>query len=201
VNPDRSNFLGEPIVVLAFPKKRDKIEAAIAGYERKIREAQADLAHITASLRLFELSGDPSEFPADIDLKRILRRGKTTWLCMAALNAEDPLDTRQLTQRVMAAKRLMRRSAQNDHCHWDKRNRQPFQRDDAIQYRSGDWPRRDASEPSPETDADQSGTDGLGYGGWHRPPGGEYTGRAVGHAHLLGELHAFGALRALCARH
>ncbi len=97
--------MGEPIVILALRRKRDRIEGAIAAYERKIKEAQADLAHVTASLRLFELSGDPSEFPAYIDLNRILRRGETTKLCIAAL-ADGPLDTRQLTQHVMAAKGL-----------------------------------------------------------------------------------------------
>ena len=98
--------MGEPIVILALRKKRDRIESAIAGYERKIKEAQADLAHVTASLRLFELSGDPAEFPAYIDLNRILRRGEITALCMAALKAEGPLDTRQLTHRVMVPKGL-----------------------------------------------------------------------------------------------
>jgi len=98
--------MGEPIVILALRRKRDRIEGAIASYERKIKEAQADLAHVTASLRLFELSGDPSEFPAYIDLNRILRRGETTRLCIAALQAEGPLDTRELAHRVMAAKGL-----------------------------------------------------------------------------------------------
>jgi hypothetical protein len=36
----------------------------------------------------------------------MLRRGETTRLCMAAQEAEGPLDTRQLTNRVMAAKGL-----------------------------------------------------------------------------------------------
>jgi hypothetical protein len=100
--------MGEPIVILALRRKRDRIEAAIAGYERKIKEAQADLAHVGASLRLFELSGDPAEFPAYIDLNRILRRGEITGLCMTTLQAEGPLDTRELTSRVMAAKGLNR---------------------------------------------------------------------------------------------
>jgi hypothetical protein len=100
--------MGEPIVILALRRKRDRIEGAIANYERKIKEAQADLSHVTASLRLFELSGDPSEFPAYIDLNRILRRGEITHICMAALRAEGPLDTRELTSRVMAAKGLNR---------------------------------------------------------------------------------------------
>ena len=100
--------MGEPIVILALRRKRDRIESAIAGYECKIKEAQADPAHVTASLRLFELSGDPSEFPAYIDRNRILGRGEITGLCMAGHRAEGPVDTHELTSRVMAAKGLNR---------------------------------------------------------------------------------------------
>lgn len=82
------------------------ISGIIAEYERKIREAQHDLVHVVASLRLFELTGDPSEFPPYIDLNRLLRRGETTKLCLAALAAEGPLDTRELAQRIMCAKGL-----------------------------------------------------------------------------------------------
>ncbi|MCE9650248.1 MAG: hypothetical protein K8R18_11565 [Parvibaculum sp.] len=96
----------EPIAVLALRRKRDQISGVIAEYERKIKDAQADLAHVVASLRLFELTGDPSEFPSYIDLNRLLRRGETTRICIAALEAEGPLDTRELTQRVMRAKGL-----------------------------------------------------------------------------------------------
>ena len=70
--------MGELIGILALRRKRDRIEASIAAYERKIKEAHADLAHVTASLPLFELSGEPSEFPAYIDLNRVLRRSETT---------------------------------------------------------------------------------------------------------------------------
>jgi hypothetical protein len=100
--------VGEPIAVLALRRKRDEISGVIAEYERKIKAAQMDLAHVVASLRLFELTGDPSEFPPYIDLNRLLRRGETTKLCMAALAAEGPLDTRELAQRVMRAKGLNR---------------------------------------------------------------------------------------------
>ncbi|HEY2069983.1 MAG TPA: hypothetical protein VGG48_10550 [Rhizomicrobium sp.] len=98
--------MAEPIVILALHRRRDRICGVIAEYERKIREAQHDLGHINASLRLFELTGDPSEFPAYIDLNRLLRRGETTRLCLAALAEEGPLDTRELAQRVMRAKGL-----------------------------------------------------------------------------------------------
>ena len=91
----------EPIVILALRRERDRIEAAIAGYDRKIKEAQTELAHVTASLRPFELSSDPSEFPAYIDMNRILRRGETTRLFIAALQAEGPLSRQTGTATVM----------------------------------------------------------------------------------------------------
>ncbi len=98
--------MGDPIAVLALRRRRDHISGVIAEYERKIKDAQHDPIHVVASLRLFELTGDPSEFPPYIDLNRLLRRGETTKLCLAALAAEGPLDTRELAQRVMRAKGL-----------------------------------------------------------------------------------------------
>ena len=98
--------MGEPIAVLALRRRRDQISGVIAECERKIKEAQHDLVHVVASLRLFELTGDPRDFPLYIDLNRLLRRGETTRICLAALAAEGPLDTRELAQRVMRAKGL-----------------------------------------------------------------------------------------------
>jgi hypothetical protein len=95
-----------PLSVSMLRKKRDQIRDTIAAYEAKLRESQADLAHVLATLRLFEASGEPADFPAYVDLNRVFRRGETTTLCIAALEAEGPLDTRQLTQRVMKAKGL-----------------------------------------------------------------------------------------------
>ncbi len=59
--------------------------------------------HVVASLRLFELTGDPRDFPRYIDLNRLPRRGETTKICLTALAEEGPLDTRELAQRVMRA--------------------------------------------------------------------------------------------------
>lgn len=61
------------------------------------------MAHVSACLRLYELSGDPRDFPPYIDLNRLLRRGETTRLCLEALAKEGPLSTRELAQRVMRA--------------------------------------------------------------------------------------------------
>ena len=98
--------MGEPIAVLALRRKRDQISGTIAHYERLLREAEHDLAHINASLRLFEATGEAADLPPYVDLNRVLRRDETTKICMDALVKEGPLDTRQLALRVMKAKGL-----------------------------------------------------------------------------------------------
>jgi hypothetical protein len=95
-----------PLSVSLLRKKRDEIRDSIAAYEAQLRQAQVDLAHVQAALRLFEASGSPHDMPPYVDLNRILRRGETTALCLAALAAEGPMDTRQLAERVMQAKGL-----------------------------------------------------------------------------------------------
>jgi len=98
--------MAEPLSVSMLRKKRDQIRDVIASYEKKFKEAQADLAHVNATLRLFEASGEPADFPPYVDLNRVFRRGETTTLCMEALKAEGALDTRELTLRIMRAKGL-----------------------------------------------------------------------------------------------
>jgi hypothetical protein len=97
--------MGEPHAAFALKRKRDEISGTIAHYERLVREAQHDLAHVNAALRLFEATGEAADLPPYVDLNRVLRRGETTKICMDAL-AEGPLDTRQLALRVIRAKGL-----------------------------------------------------------------------------------------------
>lgn len=68
--------MAEPLAITMLRKKRDKIRDVIAAYEAKLREAQADLAHVNATLRLFAASGDPVDFPPYVDLNRVFRRGE-----------------------------------------------------------------------------------------------------------------------------
>src|SRR5471032_1642336 len=98
--------MADPIAVLALRRKRDQISGTIAHYERLLREASHDLAHINASLRLFEAKGEAADLPPYVDLNRVLRRGETTKICMEALAKEGPLDTRQLALLVIRAKGL-----------------------------------------------------------------------------------------------
>ena len=81
--------MSEPIAVLALRRKRDQIAATIAHYERLTREAEHDLAHVNAALRLFEVTGEASsDLPPYVDLNRLLKRGETTKICMDALATE-----------------------------------------------------------------------------------------------------------------
>jgi hypothetical protein len=98
--------MAEPIAVLALRRKRDQISGTIAHYERLMREAEHDLVHVNAALRLFEATGEAADLPPYVDLNRVLRRGETTKICMDALANEGPLDTRQLALRVIRAKGL-----------------------------------------------------------------------------------------------
>jgi hypothetical protein len=98
--------MAEPHSISILTRKRDKIRDTIAAYEAKLRQAQADLAHVNATLRLFAATGEPEDFPPYVDLNRVFRRGETTQICLSALRDEGPLDTRQLATRVMRAKGL-----------------------------------------------------------------------------------------------
>jgi hypothetical protein len=96
--------MGEPLAVMALRRKADEISGTIANYIRLLRQAEHDLAHVNASLRLFAATGEAADLPPYVDLNRVLRRGETTAICMDALTAEGPLDTRQLAMRVIRAK-------------------------------------------------------------------------------------------------
>jgi|SRR5579862_1703618 len=63
--------MGEKIIPLGLARKRDEICGVIAHYERLIREAQQDLAHVNAALRLFEATGEAADLPPYVDLNRV----------------------------------------------------------------------------------------------------------------------------------
>jgi hypothetical protein len=95
--------MAEPHVLSALKGKRHDIEQAIATYEKRLAEARRDLAHVNATVQLFE-AGDAGDVRAWTDIHRLFRRGEIVAICKAALAQEGPLDTRELSHRVMAAK-------------------------------------------------------------------------------------------------
>lgn len=98
--------MAEIRTVTTLRAKRAEIESAIAQYERKLAQARADLASITASITIFEAPGDPEDMPRYVDVHRLYKRGELWTICKAALEAEGPLDTRELAVRVIRAKGL-----------------------------------------------------------------------------------------------
>jgi hypothetical protein len=93
-------------MICTLRTKRDEIENAIAHYTKKIREAQCDLAHINATLRLFETQDERSDLPVYVDTKRLFPHGAIVAISKKALAEEGPLDTRELALRVIRASGL-----------------------------------------------------------------------------------------------
>lgn len=97
---------GDPNIIRTLERKRDQIEQTIALYEKKIEAAKVDLAHVNATLRMFEAPEGRSQYPVYMDTLRLFKRGEIVRICKAALAEEGPLDTRELALSVMRAKGL-----------------------------------------------------------------------------------------------
>lgn len=98
--------MADPQVLTTLRRKRSEVEGFIAKLERQIDTAKRDLSAINATIRIFEVNGEPSEFPAYVEIHRLFKRGEMTAICKAALAQEGPLDTRELALRVIRAKGL-----------------------------------------------------------------------------------------------
>jgi len=93
-------------VLTALRSKQAEIETYIQRIEKQLAAARHDLAHVNATIRLFEVNGETTQFPVYIQLKRMFAKGELPRLCREAIEAspERQLDTRQLAQAVMVAK-------------------------------------------------------------------------------------------------
>jgi hypothetical protein len=97
--------MADPHILTTLRAKRDQMEAAIRSYEKKVEALRRDLAHVNATLRLFELNGEHEVFPVHMDLNRLFKRGEVFAICRQALEAApDGLDTRELSLAVIHAK-------------------------------------------------------------------------------------------------
>ena len=97
--------MSDPQILSTLRRKRDEIEAAIIAYESKIEDAKRDLAAVAATLRLFELTSEPLQFPAYAAIGRLWKRGEMVAVCREALHKEGPLGGRQCLRpaRTLAA--------------------------------------------------------------------------------------------------
>ena len=95
--------MAEIRTVTTLRSKRAEILASITQYEKRIAQARADLAHVSACIAIFEASGEPEEISSYVDTHRLFARGEMMALCREAL-ASGPKTTKELALHVMAAK-------------------------------------------------------------------------------------------------
>jgi hypothetical protein len=89
----------EPLVIQTLKRKRAEITGAIAAYQAQIAQARHDLAHINASIRLFE-SGDRNR-AGYIVSHGFFKKGEIADICTRHLKADGELNTRELAERVI----------------------------------------------------------------------------------------------------
>jgi hypothetical protein len=97
--------MADPQILTTLRRRRDEMEAAIRAYEKKVESLRRDLAHVNATLRMFEINGEHEVFPVHMDLNRLFKRGEVFAICRQALEAApEGLDTRELGLAVTRAK-------------------------------------------------------------------------------------------------
>ena len=97
--------MSEIRTVTTLRSKREEIVASIKLYEDRIKQARADLAHVTACIRIFEASGETRELGGYVDTYRLYAPREQIMICKQAL-ASGPKSTRELALAVMEAKNL-----------------------------------------------------------------------------------------------
>ncbi|MEP7240230.1 MAG: hypothetical protein ABI697_05040 [Devosia sp.] len=95
--------MSDPQVINTLRTKAENLQGYIAKLEADIEQARADLAHVAATLHLFEAPGAGELFPMHYNLDRLFKRQEIGKLCHEAL-AEGPLDTRQLAEWIITRK-------------------------------------------------------------------------------------------------
>src|SRR4051812_30176609 len=98
--------MADPHVLTTLRSKQTEIETYIGRIEKQLAAARHDLAHVNATIRLFEINGETTQFPVYVQLKRMFAKGELPRLCREAIEAspEHQLDTGQLATAVMLAK-------------------------------------------------------------------------------------------------
>ena len=97
--------MADPQVLNTLRNKRDDIEAFIVSLDEKVKAARIDLAHINAVIRLYEVNGEPLQFPVHAGLARLFSRGEIPRLCHEALaKTPEGMTTRDLALYVVTAK-------------------------------------------------------------------------------------------------
>ena len=101
--------MGEPHVISALINKRAELAGIVSQLERQLGQQRANLAHLDATMRLF----DPDIRPNTIRPKQ--QRARSAWFrpgeCLRLIydelrDAPRPMTTRELAERIMAVKAM-----------------------------------------------------------------------------------------------
>lgn len=101
--------MAEPHVISALSNKRAELAAIVSQLERQLAQQQADLAHLDATMRLF----DPNMRPDKLRPKQ--PRTRSVWFrpgeCLRLIDdalreAAQPMTTHQLAERIIRVKAL-----------------------------------------------------------------------------------------------
>jgi len=95
----------ESRTIETLEKKRGEILRVIVGYEERIKQAQADLAHLNATITLFASENDGEATRSYVNLSGLFKRGEMVTIAKAAL-ANGPQNTRELSAAVLKARGL-----------------------------------------------------------------------------------------------
>jgi hypothetical protein len=101
--------MGDPHVISALSSKRAELAGIVGQLERQLGQQQANLAHLDATMRLF----DPDLRPNRIRAKQ--QRTRSAWFrpgeCLRLIydelrDAVQPMTTRELAERIMRVKAM-----------------------------------------------------------------------------------------------
>ncbi len=92
--------MAKPQIVTTLTTKQREIQSYIRDLEKRLEQAKHDLAHVNATIRLFEVGDGPPQFPVHVNFKGLYRKGELTRLCLEAL---ESLPERSGTSREIAA--------------------------------------------------------------------------------------------------
>lgn len=95
--------MSAPQVVNTLRAKAENLQGYIAKLEADTEQARADLAHVVATIALFEAPGAGEPYPMHYNLDRLFRRREIGELCHKAL-ADGPKSTRELADYIIREK-------------------------------------------------------------------------------------------------
>ena len=99
--------MAEPVILSALRTKRINVKRAIKNYEKQLRQAHVDLAHVNAVLAMYENNDGSSKFLTHIGTAGIFQRREMINICLGALrNSAEPMSSRELAYVAMIAKGL-----------------------------------------------------------------------------------------------